>query len=166
MDLATLVRAVRFVPEIQRVDQLLEEFRRTGTKLAIAVDEYGGTAGLVSLKDVVEQIVGDLDMDQAIGTSPATVPEHLGMGSWRVSGRLSVHDWEEAFGMHDLPPRVSTVGGLVMALLGRVPKPGDRARLANLSLEVERMDGDRVDSVLLRLTGPDGEPLWKPEAAS
>lgn len=161
VNLRSLVRNVRYVPEILRVHQLLEDFRKTGTKVAVAVDEYGGTAGLVTLKDIVERMVGDVDMDQVVGGAPLDVPEHLGVGTWRVSGKLSVHDWEDAFGAHDLPPRVSTVGGLVMALLGRVPRVGDRARLANLALDVEKMDGDRVESVLLRLTGPDGQPLWE-----
>jgi CBS domain containing-hemolysin-like protein len=155
--LRSLVRNVRFVPEILRVDQLLDDFRGTGTKLAIAVDEYGGTAGLVTLKDVVERMVGDVDMDEVVAGMPLDSPEPMGEGRWRVSGRLSVHDWEEAFGTHELPRRVSTVGGLVMALLGRVPRTGDVAQLANLSMEVERMDGDRVESVVLKLNGGTGE---------
>ncbi|MEX0741182.1 MAG: hemolysin family protein, partial [Phycisphaeraceae bacterium] len=151
IDLATLVRQVRFVPEIGRVDQLLANFRKTGTHIAIVVDEYGGTAGLVTLKDVVEQMVGDLDLEPMPGETPQLETEQLNQSTWRVSGRLSVHDWAEAFGHLSLPPRVSTVGGLVMTLLGHVPAVGDKVRLANLELEVERVDGGRVESVLLHL---------------
>ncbi|MBI1369682.1 MAG: DUF21 domain-containing protein [Planctomycetes bacterium] len=158
VSLRKLVRQVRFVPELQRVDQLLEDFRKSGTKLALAVDEYGGTAGLVTLKDIVEQMVGDLDMDHGPGETPASTAEQLGPHRWRVSGRLSVHDWSDAFGQYRLPPRVSTVGGLVMSLLGRVPRLGDTVRVANLQLEVERMSGGRVESVLLHLDGGAGKP--------
>jgi len=152
--LRRLVRQVRFVPELQRVDQLLEDFRKGGTKFAIAVDEYGGTAGLVSLKDVVEEMVGDLDMDAGPGETPETTAERVRKGVWRVNGRLSVHDWAQAFRGEPVfgeASRVSTVGGLVMTLLGRVPNVGDRVELANVEMEVERMDGERVDSVLLHL---------------
>ena len=151
LTLERLVRGVRFVPEIQRVDELLEDFRKTGTNLAIAVDEYGGTAGLITIKDIVEQMVGDLDMDEAPGEGGGTPAQPLGDGRWRVSGKLSVHDWAEAFGAVSLPPRISTVGGLVTALLGRVGEPGDTAHLANLELTIEKVDGSRVDSVILRL---------------
>lgn len=155
LTLSRIVRQVRFVPEIQRVDELLEDFRRSGTNLAIAVDEYGGTAGLITIKDIVEQMVGDLDMDEAPGEGEGTPAESLGDGRWRVSGRLSVHDWAEAFGAVTLPPRVSTVGGLVTALIGRAPRVGDTAHLSNLQLTVEAVDGQRVQSVVLKLDAPE-----------
>jgi putative hemolysin len=148
--LQSLVRQVRFVPEVQRVDQLLEDFRKTGTHMAIVVDEYGGTAGLVTLRDVVQQMLGDIDPTRPPEDALPDA-EQLDANTWRLSGRLSVHDWAEAFGAENLPPRVSTVGGLVMAQLRRVPQPGDRARLANLELEVEKAEKGRIASVLLRI---------------
>jgi magnesium and cobalt transporter len=151
LTLSRLVRQVRFVPEIQRADELLEDFRRSGTNLAIVVDEYGGTAGLITLKDAVERMVGDLDMDEAPGESQGPPAELISPRRWRVNGRLSIHDWAEAFGSASIPPRVSTVGGLVTALLGRVPRPGDTVRVANIELTVERTDRGRVDTVILRL---------------
>ncbi|MBI1375593.1 MAG: DUF21 domain-containing protein [Phycisphaera sp.] len=154
--IANLVRNVRFVPELQRVDQLLEDFRRTATKVVIAVDEYGGTVGLVTVKDVVERLVGDLDMDEAPGESPESHAEEVRPGVFRVHGRLSVHDWDQTFAAESIPPRVSTVAGLIMALLGRVPNEGDTVRIANLEMQIERMDGGRIDSVLLHLVG-DGD---------
>lgn len=154
--LQKLVRVVRFVPELQRVDQLLDEFRKTGTKMAIAVDEYGGTAGLITLKDIVEQLVGDLDLDQSPAEAPGETTEQLDAKRWRVSGRLSVHDWSDAFGKHNIPPRIATVGGLVMSLAGRVPKTGDVVRLANVSMQVESMTGGRVESVILTVEAADG----------
>jgi putative hemolysin len=150
-NIARLIRNVHFVPEIQRLDQLLTDFRRSGINMAVAVDEYGGTAGLITLKDVLERIVGDLDMDQAPGEGEGPHAEPVHWDTWRVSGRLSIHDWVESFGQANIPARVSTVGGLMMALLGEAPTIGDHARLGNLEMEVETMTGRRVESVLLRL---------------
>jgi CBS domain containing-hemolysin-like protein len=152
VDLKRLIRKVRFVPELQRVDELLADFRKTGTHLAIAVDEFGGTAGLVTLKDVVERMVGELDFDEHPAEEPPPEAQPLGDGVWRVSGRLMVHDWAQTFGAERIPPRVATVGGLVTALLGRIPRVGEVATLGNLMLRVERMDGGRVASVILSIS--------------
>jgi putative hemolysin len=156
--LRKLVRGVRFVPEVQRVHQLLAEFRRTGTKFAIAVDEYGGTAGLVALKDIVQRMVGDLE-----GPRPAPEPREsevqaLGPGLWRVGGRLSVHDWAQYFPPGSLPPRIATLGGLVMALLGTVPRPGQHVELGNVSMEVDSVHRGRVTAVRLRIRSSPGGP--------
>jgi len=150
-----LVRQVRFVPELQRVDQLLEEFRKSGTHLAIAVDEYGGTAGLVTLKDVVERMVGNLDVE-----GPNDYPDHahaqrLAPGRWRVPGELPVADWVSIFGRENIPARVATVGGLVASLLGRIPQPEDTARLGNVQLRVLEMRNQRVQWVELSVDDDD-----------
>jgi CBS domain containing-hemolysin-like protein len=150
-DLVKLTRPVRFVPELQRVDQLLIDMRRFHDHMVIAVDEFGGTAGIVTMKDVVERIVGDLDMDQAPGEGTVPEAELIEADVWRVDGGLSVHDWADAFNQPHLPARVATVGGLVMALLGHTPQPGDTARLGNLHFEVETVDGLRIQSVILHL---------------
>lgn len=154
--LGKLVRNVRFVPELMRVDQLLEEFRKTGTQLAIAVDEYGGTAGIVTLKDIVKQMLGELDLEgpsvESVTDEIQTVDAH----TFRVGGMLSVNDWAEAFGQNQFPQRVATVGGLIVALLGRAPKQGDAVVVGNLRLEAERVEGRRVISVLLRLVDVNG----------
>ncbi len=156
-DLRALIRNVRFIPEFQRVDQLLEEFRKTGTKLAIVVDEYGGTAGLITLKDVVERMVGDLDMDGSEDDEPEMVMK-VSEHQWRVSGRLGIRDWNEAFGADELPTRISTVGGLVMSELDRIPAEGDVVHLANVRIEVETMEGGRVAWVKVSvLATGDGE---------
>jgi putative hemolysin len=157
-NLRKLVRGVMFVPEIQRVDQLLDAFRRSGTKFAVAVDEYGGTAGVITLKDVVERMVGDLDMANIPGEAFATSLTQIDAATWRVGGRLSVHEWAEAFGAENLPPRVSTVGGLVMSLLGHVPQTGEKVRLANLEIEVEQVTRGQLESAILRLVGPASTP--------
>jgi putative hemolysin len=162
--LSKLIRNVHYVPEIQRLDQLVTDFRRSGISMAIAVDEFGGTAGLVTLKDVLETIVGDLDMDQAPGEGTQPKAQSVRWDTWRVSGRLSVHDWAKTFGQSNVPSGVATVGGLVMALLDHAPEVGDRARIANVEMEVESMTGRRIENVLLRLiTGEGGPPSEEPQ---
>lgn len=159
VDLRKLVRQVRFVPELQRVDQLLAEFRKLGTQMAIVVDEYGGTSGLVTIKDVVERLVGELDFDPANAEVNETgfESQSLGEGQWRVSGSLGASDWSAAFGQIDLPPRVSTVGGLIAAMLGRIPAPGDSIVLGNLVMEVEAVSKGRVETVKLSLRDESGD---------
>lgn len=150
-----LIRQVKFVPELQRADQLLVELRKTSTTLAIVVDEYGGTAGLITIEDVVEHMVGDIAGPYETQGQPRL--ESLRPGAWRVGGELSVHDWADLFG-HNAAVEglaaleaVSTVGGLVMARLGRVPKPGDTTTVGNVQITVEHMHEMRVDTVIIEL---------------
>jgi len=147
--LRSLVQPVRFVPELITCEQLLLHFRSTKTQLAIAVDEYGGMAGLVTLEDVLEAIVGDL---QGPGEAPA-LPEivQLGEGEFEVSGRLSVHYWAESFGLPRAEEHVATIGGLVTARLGRPARVGDAVRLNNVALEVTSVQRRRVERLRLRL---------------
>ncbi len=148
--IANALEAVHFIPELASLERLLEHFRRTGTKLAIVVDEYGGTAGVVAVEDCVEEIVGDI---LGSGERAITVPEELADGRWRVSGEMSAHRWSEVFGLPLHAGRTSTVAGLVLNHLTRVPQQGDRVRLGNVLLEVESMDGARVESVLVSQEG-------------
>ena len=117
--------------------------------MAIAVDEHGGTAGLVTLEDVVEQMVGQIANPDEPQAGPPV--EAIGSDRWRVSARLGIRQWTDVFGTSGAIPGVSTVGGLVMAKLGRLPKVGDRTTVGNLSIEVEGMSGRRIDRLLLQL---------------
>jgi putative hemolysin len=145
-----LLQKPRFVPHVATLEQLLDQFRKTKTQSAIVVDEYGGTAGIVSLEDVVERLVGDIVSGSPDETKP---PEQLDRGRWRVDGNMSVHDWAEAFGQPLATTRVSTVGGLIMEHLGRAPNVGDEITVGNINLSVEAVDGSRVDSAILTLLG-------------
>ena len=145
---AECIESARFVPELASLEQLLEHFRRTGSKLAIAVDEYGGTAGIVALEDCVEEIVGDI---AGLGEQPVDAPTEVAEGVWRISGEMGVSRWSDLFGARVVSPRSSTVAGLIMQRLSRLARAGDRVEIANLVLEVESVAGARIVSVLVSL---------------
>jgi CBS domain containing-hemolysin-like protein len=147
--LRDLVQPVRFVPELITCEQLLVHFRQTRTQLAIAVDEYGGVAGLVTLEDVLEQIVGELHDPEEKPDEPDL--QALPDGQYDISGQLSVHYWVEAFRLPPQVERVATVGGLVMARLGRPARVGDLVRVGNVELRVTQVRRRRVERLRLRL---------------
>lgn len=148
----------KFVPQMATLEQLLEEFRRSHTQSAVVVDEFGGTAGIVAIRDVVEELVGEILGEDELEVD---APRLVGLNRWQVSGDFGVHDWAEAFGQHLVSPQVATVGGLIMQKLGRTPEAGDRVRLGNVELEVEQTDRSRVVSAIITLhvdDGPSPEP--------
>ncbi len=159
-DLREMLTPVHYVPESARLDQLLNRFRETRTQLAIVVDEYGGTAGVVAAEDVVEELVGDI---AGIDEREPEPPMLIGHGKWRVDGGADIHDWAEAFGQRLVSPQVATLGGLIITRLGRAPQPGDAVELANVRLEVEQVAGSRVSSVIVTLLESADET---PEGAS
>ena len=139
-----------FVPESKPVDELLREMQAALGHIAIVVDEYGGTAGLVTIEDVLEEIVGEIQ-DEYDREAPPPV-EDLGDGTCRVTARLTVEDLEQLYGV-DLPHEdVETVGGLLAQALGRVPIPGATAELGGLVLVAESAKGrrNRIGTVLVR----------------
>lgn len=159
--LRQLVQPVRFVPELATCDKVLEHFRQTRTQIAIALDEYGGVAGLVTLEDVLEQIVGSLHDPEDLPEEPEIVP--LDDGAYEISGQLNVQYWIEAFSLPPRVERVATVGGLVMAQLGRMPQVGDVVRFGNVELRVARLRRRGIDRLQLRLL-PDEPPPPEPDA--
>ncbi|MEM9420626.1 MAG: hemolysin family protein [Planctomycetota bacterium] len=154
-DLKPLVRQVKFLPELQRADQTLIELRKTGTTFALAVDEYGGTAGLITLEDLVEHLVGNIP--GAYEQSGEVEVEMIDTNRWRVDADLSVHEWADVFGKHQQVEAArtlasaSTIGGLIMAKLGKIPDIGDEVALGNIRLAVDHMDGHRIETVIIEL---------------
>jgi CBS domain containing-hemolysin-like protein len=138
---------VWFVPETARLDAVLAQFRQRRNQMAIVVDEYGGTAGLVTLEDVLEEIVGNIP-DRREEPEPEPVVD-LGDGRYRISGDLAVRDWAEAFDFPLEHGRISTVGGFVTSLLGRIARVGDCATCRNLTFTVEAMQGRRIAALTL-----------------
>jgi putative hemolysin len=153
---AKLVQPVRFVPEQQRADQLLIEMRKSGNTFAVVVDEYGGTAGLITLEDLVEHIVGDIPGSYDAQSQPQV--ESLGDGAWRAGADLAVADWTPTIGSTPTPASVTTLGGLVMAKLGRLPAVGDRVVMGDMTIEIERMDGRRIATLRIELQREDAQP--------
>jgi CBS domain containing-hemolysin-like protein len=148
--LESLVQPVVFVPALASVLDLLRTLRAAQSAEAVVVDEYGGTAGIVTLEDVFEEIVGDLRVEGERETNEVTA---LGDGHFRVSGELSIRDWNEQFGREVVPAGFETVGGLVAALLGRIPREGDTVSSGGLSITVRAVRGRRVESVELFVVG-------------
>lgn len=149
-DLATALHPPILVPESLPALKILEEFKRSGTHAALVLDEYGGTEGLVTLIDVLEAIVGDLpEQDKAAETGAVRRAD----GSWLVDGLLPVTEFEELLDVDRLPDaergEYQTVGGFVMAHLGRIPSAGDSFEWQGRHVEVVDMDGSRVDKALI-----------------
>jgi putative hemolysin len=147
--LRSILRTPVFVPESMSVDDLLHEFQRRKVHLAIVLDEYGGTAGVVTIEDLLEEIVGEIQ-DEYDEEEPMIV--QLTDDEARVDGRASVDDLEELFdtslGLED-EDEYDTIGGLIYHRIGGVPKPGDRVEVDGLTLTVETTDGRRVGKVLV-----------------
>ncbi|MFK7790955.1 MAG: hemolysin family protein [Phycisphaeraceae bacterium] len=154
-ELQKLIRPVYFVPEIAAADHLLATLREQGITFAIVVDEYGGTAGLVTLEDVVEHFIGDIPGAYERDGQP--IVEQLRDGVFRVGADLAVHDWVEWFGrnpaMSKAASNASTLGGVVLGLLGKAPDEGDRVTLGNIVLTVNEVEGRRITSVTVALAG-------------
>jgi CBS domain containing-hemolysin-like protein len=149
LSLSQLVQPVHFVPEQKTVESLLEFFHKNQTDIGIVVDEYGGIVGSVHLEDIVDELFGQ---PQQISDTSAIV--QLGPFRYRLAGDMAVHDWAEAFCVDVEETRISTVGGLVTALLGKIPKAGDFACLGNLKFTVDKVTRHRIESLILTL-----EPL-------
>lgn len=145
----SLVMPALFVPEVANCLDLLRTFRERRTAEAICVDEWGGTAGYVTIEELFEEIVGDLRVEGEV-REQAVVP--LGEGVFKVPGSLSVRDWSERFGLDVAAVQFETVGGLVTAQLGRIPRSGDTVLLGGLELVVDEVRGRRVLSVRVRST--------------
>ncbi len=153
--LIRLLQPMRYVSELATVEQLLLDFRRNRSQIAAVVDEFGGTAGIITLEDVLEEIVGDLADAHSAPERPLVEP--VSEREFSISGQLPIHDWSDAFG-HDLEDdRITTVGGLVLKLLGHVPRSGDRVSYRNITFEVESMQGRRIERLRLSVRDPDAD---------
>jgi CBS domain containing-hemolysin-like protein len=147
-----VMRSAAYVPESKPVDELLREMQAMRTHLVIVIDEYGGTAGIVTIEDILEEIVGEI-ADEYDEDERAPI-ERLDDGTVRVAARLAVEDLAELFDV-DFPDRddVETVGGLLAEALGRVPIEGSTATVHGIELTAESLGGrrNRVDTILARL---------------
>ena len=151
-----LAREVLTVPETLPADEVLAEMRRRGVREALVIDEYGGTAGLVTFASLMERIVGDLSTTAGGALRINTLAD----GSAEIDGLVLVADVNEQFDLHIDQDTYTTVGGFVLGELGRRPKLGDTVTVENRTLRVDALDGIRVSRVWL------SKPVSPPEAAS
>ena len=142
-----IMREIDFVPETKRVSDLLKEMQASKSHMAVVVDEYGGTAGLVTIEDLLEELVGEIvdeyDEDELLLEQTAT-------GQWKVDGRLSVSDLSQAVEVELPEQEWDTVGGLVLGLAGRVPNEQEEFEWEDLVLIVERVQGRRISEITVQ----------------
>jgi CBS domain containing-hemolysin-like protein len=143
------VRAVMFVPETKKIDELLREFQEKKTHLAIVVDEYGGTSGMVTLEDVLEEIVGEIEDEYDKGPSPVRAE---GPGVWRVLARSSIGQVNESLKI-ELPEGedYETIAGLVLDRLKRIPREGETLRLGPITITVIGASDRAIEEVRIRV---------------
>ena len=143
-----MLRPAVFIPESKRLNVLLKDFRANRNHMAMVVDEYGGVAGLVTIEDVLEQIVGDIedeyDFDE---TADDIIADHD--GAWRVKAATELARFDETFGTHYANDEQDTVGGLVLNRLGRLPKRGEQIAIDELTFKVLRADSRRLHLLLV-----------------
>jgi putative hemolysin len=151
IELRKIMHRALFVPETMPLDRLLELFQKEKNQLAVVLDEYGGTEGLVTLEDVLEELVGEIHDEHRREASQFVQRED---GSWLVDGGAGVEDLADTLGikLDSVPRDYSTVSGIVLAELERIPATGDTVRWRGLVIEVVDMDGRRIDKLLIRQT--------------
>lgn len=144
INLKELARPAFFIPETMLASRALEVLKKNNTEMLLVIDEFGGVQGLLTINDILEEIVGVLEGDEPQATQRQD-------GSWLLDGMLEVDEFKEIFHLNDLPheDEYETLSGFVMTSLGRVPQPADHFEWNNLRFEVMDMDGRRVDKVLV-----------------
>jgi CBS domain containing-hemolysin-like protein len=170
LTVGAVMRPATYVPESKHIDELLKEMQAARTHMAIVVDEYGGTAGLITIEDILEEIVGEITDEYDVETPPV---QQLDPDRVRVSARLPVEDLGEIFGLVLESTDVETVAGLLAQALGRVPIPGAVATVGPLRMQAEGTTGrrNRIDTVLVTRqrtdsTGRVPEPGWEERLTS
>ena len=149
-DIKECLRPAVFIPESKRLNVLLKEFRVTHNHMAIVIDEYGGVSGLLTIEDVLEQIVGDIGDEYDVDESEGIRKE--GDRSWTVPALTRIEDFNQAFGTRFSDEEYDTIGGLILQELGRMPRRGEAVQIGGLELKVTRADRRRIET--LRVTSP------------
>jgi CBS domain containing-hemolysin-like protein len=152
VDVSSLIRPVIYVPETKDLAALLAEFRRANQHLAIVVDEYGAFEGIVTLEDLLEEIVGEIEDEYDL---PNESVEHVGNGRIRIHGTFPIDDFNEQFGQ-ELPQEehYQTIGGLVFGRLGRAPEKGDEVVENGIRFKVIETEGPRIERLEVEFLPP------------
>jgi magnesium and cobalt transporter len=152
-DLRDMLRPAVFIPESKRLNVLLRDFRRNRNHMAIVVDEYGGVAGLVTIEDVLEQIVGEIEDEYDWDESEANILLDRN-GLYRVKAQTEIAAFNDTFGTRFGDDEYDTVGGLVLSQFGRLPKRGEEVELEGLRFRVLRADSRRLHTLLVEKLKP------------
>jgi len=147
-DLRAVMRPVHVVPGSREVEDVLTDFKRLKEHMAVVLDEYGGTAGIVTMEDLLEEIVGEI-LDEY--DEPEEAPAVEGADLVIVPGGTNIGEMNERFGLSVPDDHYTTVGGYVFGALGRLPVPGDRVTAGGAVFTVRAMDGRRVDALAVDL---------------
>ena len=143
-----MLRPAVFIPESKRLNVLLRDFRRNRNHMAIVVDEYGGVAGLVTIEDVLEQIVGEIEDEYDFDETEANILMDRN-GLYRVKAQTEIGDFNDTFGTQFSDEEFDTIGGLVLSKFGRLPKRGEETVIDGLRFRVLRADSRRLHTLLV-----------------
>ncbi|MDH4286072.1 MAG: CBS domain-containing protein [Gallionella sp.] len=152
-----MLRPAVFVPESKRLNVLLRDFRSNRNHIALVADEYGGVSGMVTIEDVLEQIVGEIEDEYDFDEDEDNIIED-GAGRYRVKADTEIEDFNAAFGTDFSDEEYDTVGGLVLQVAGQLPKRGDRIQLGDFTFIVLRADSRRLHSLLVERKSPAANP--------
>ena len=149
-EIRDMLRPAVFIPESKRLNILLKEFRSNRNHIAIVVDEYGGVAGMVTIEDVLEQIVGDIEDEYDYDEDEDNIIKNAD-GKYRVKALTEIADFNDVVGSHLTDEEFSTIGGLVVHQFGQLPKRDDEIILSNLKFRVLRADSRRLHSLMVEV---------------
>ncbi len=158
--LKKILRKPYFVPETMPLDDLLREFKKRSLHMAIAVDEYGGFGGIVTLEDILEEIVGDISDE--FDTQELPELEKIGRNSYEVDSRMLLTDFSEEMGIALPTDEFDTIGGFVYDLFGKIPEKHETAKYKNLTFKIKDIDGTRINRLVITVVQP--EKHGKPHA--
>jgi putative hemolysin len=144
----SLLRPPLYIPETATVESLMKNFRSKNLNVALVVDEYGNVVGIVSVRDIAERVVGEIQEEDEAPSEPV---RQIGPRQYVLAGSLNVKDWAGMFDVEFDRTGVYTLGGFVTAILGRIPAEGDVADYGNIHLIVLRTKGHRVTEVALEM---------------
>ena len=153
-DIRGMLRPAVFIPESKRLNVLLKEFRSNRNHIAIVVDEYGGVAGLVTIEDVLEQIVGDIEDEYDFDETEDNIIREK-EGVFRVKASTEIADFNQTLGAHFPDEEFDTVGGLVVSRFGHLPKRGESVKFDGFQFNVLRSDSRRLHAVRVTRLSPD-----------
>lgn len=163
LDLRAIMRSPYFIPESKKISEVLEDLRDNKSHMAIVVDEYGGTSGILTLEDIIEEIIGDV-MDEYDADVKLMV-EHDD-GSITVHARLDVEELEEFLNVKLPDGKFESVGGFVISLVGRVPEVNERIVYKNIEMEIEAASNRKIDKIRIRRIDPDAAAASLPDGPS